>query len=313
MNTKLFNYVFGPVASRRLGLSLGIDLIPYKTCTLDCIYCQIGRTTHLTSTPEPFVPVDKVLWEVSEKLKQVPTPDFITLSGSGEPTLYSHLGELLQKLKRFTIPTAVLTNSTLLYDPKVASQLLNADLVCPSLDAATPSIMEKVNQPVKNLDCERIIEGIIRFSEIFTGKLWLEILLVKDVNDSNSEIAKLVRIAKQINPDRIQLNTVVRPPAISGIRGLDQERLKKIAQEFNGNVEIVATEGRERRPEFKSQHMDIIDLLSRHPSTLEDISSGLGISVQDTKKQIEKLKSEHKITKTLCDQKEYFSANPTQN
>ena len=210
-----FKYVFGPVPSRRLGRSLGVDLVPFKSCSFDCVYCQVGRTTDKTLERREFVPLDDVLAEVERKLAGDVFPDYITMSGSGEPTLYSRLGELIRGIKaRAEVPVAVLTNGSLLSDPAVREELLAADLVVPSLDAGGEALYRRVNRPHIDATYEKLVEGLIAFREAYENALWLEVFLLGSITDD--EARALAETASRVNPDRIQLNTVARPPAEAG-------------------------------------------------------------------------------------------------
>jgi len=174
----MYKHLFGPVPSRRLGMSLGIDLIPHKICTLNCIYCECGATTSLTHERKAYVPVDEVYSELNDFFKNNPDPDYLTFSGAGEPTLHSHIGEVIAFLKelRPSIRVAVLTNGTLFGDPEVREELMLADLVLPSLDAATDLAMRRINRPRRELKASGYIKGLIEFSREFKGEIWLEIL-----------------------------------------------------------------------------------------------------------------------------------------
>ena len=180
--------IFGPVPSRRLGFSLGVDTIPFKTCSLDCIYCQLGRTTNKTIERKEYIAGENILREIEEILKRKKKIDYITFSGSGEPTLNSRMEEMITQIKRLTsIPVAILTNGTLLYQPRMREELMEADLVIPSLDAVSEEVFEKINRPHHKLKINEVIKGINTFSQEFRGKIWLEIMLVKGVNDFPGE------------------------------------------------------------------------------------------------------------------------------
>ena len=169
-------HIFGPVPSRRLGYSFGLDIIPFKTCTYDCIYCQLGKTTDKTSERTEFVPVNVIINELKNKLNKNIRIDYITLSGSGEPSLYSKLDELITEIKSLTsIPLAVLTNGSLLWDRHVQSGLGKADLVIPSLDAGSNETFQKVNRPCRELSFKKMVEGIINFSSEYKNEIWLEV------------------------------------------------------------------------------------------------------------------------------------------
>ena len=184
------NYIFGPVPSRRLGRSLGVDLVPFKTCTYDCIYCQLGRTTNKTIQRKEWVPLDDVVTELETKLSS--QPDYITLSGSGEPTLYSRTGELIDRIKAVTnVPVAVLTNGSLLWNQEVRARLMNADLVVPSLDAGDEAMFRAVNRPHEDISFERMLQGLIDFRHEFQGKYWLEVFLLAGHNAIAAEVVTL--------------------------------------------------------------------------------------------------------------------------
>ncbi|MCD6287955.1 MAG: radical SAM protein, partial [Candidatus Hydrogenedentes bacterium] len=222
------SYVFGPVPSRRLGRSLGVDLVPFKTCTYDCIYCQLGRTTNKTMERKEWVPLEEVMAELQEKL--CCRPDYITLSGSGEPTLYSRIDELIENIRSITdTPIAALTNGSLLWQKDVRDQLMAADLVVPSLDAGSATMFAAVNRPRQDITFDRLLEGLVEFREQFTGKLWLEVFLLAGYTADTSEVRRIAKHIEVIRPDRVQLNTVARPPAETFALPVTQERLLKYA------------------------------------------------------------------------------------
>ncbi|MCG2721919.1 MAG: radical SAM protein, partial [Thermodesulfovibrionales bacterium] len=219
-------YVYGPVPSRRLGFSLGIDVIPYKTCTLNCIYCQIGRTTQKTLDRRPYNQKADILKEVKDVLKRKQQIDYITFSGSGEPTLNSDIGALIKEVKACTsLPVAVLTNGTLLFMEDVQKDLMNADVVLPSLDAASAQVFRRVNRPHHSLEIETILDGLKRFRKLFRGRIWLEIMLIKGLNDNAEELLCMRNAISEIQPDRVHLNTVVRPPSLLSAKPLNREEM----------------------------------------------------------------------------------------
>ncbi|MCK4275198.1 MAG: radical SAM protein, partial [Phycisphaerae bacterium] len=226
------SYIFGPVPSRRLGRSLGVDLVPFKTCTYDCVYCQLGRTTCKTVQRKEYVPLEDVLQELRSKLSS--QPDYITLSGSGEPTLYSKTGELIDRIKAMTnIPVAVLTNGSLLWQAEVRSQLMNADLVVPSLDAGDEAMFQAVNRPHEDITFERMLDGLIEFRREFQGQYWLEVMFLAGHNAIHSEAQNLAECVSLIKPDRVQLNTATRPPAEDYAVTVSQQRLSELAAMFD--------------------------------------------------------------------------------
>ncbi len=290
-------YIYGPVPSRRLGFSLGVDLVPYKTCSFDCIYCQLGVTTNQTIERKEYVKRDNILPQVKEAISLNQKIDYITLSGSGEPALNSAIGEIILGIKKLTkIPLAVLTNGSLLYDRTVRKELLPADLVIPSLDAADLETFNLVNRPHASLNFDEIILGLKDFRHEFKGKIWLEIMLIKGINASSQEIEHFKSIISEIGFDKVQLNTVIRPPTEKSISPLTPIELEKIKNAFGENCEII--------PEFKKKLQKaypiamenrIIELVKRRPVTLSDISDSLGIHRNEVIKYLEILKKESKI------------------
>ncbi len=237
-------YIYGPVNSRRLGLDLGISLTPHKTCSYDCVYCQLGKTRELTSQRRECVPLVEVIGELRGWMREHPADlerlNFVTIAGFGEPTLYIHLGEAIHEVKRLTHKrVAVITNASLMNDPAVRRQLLEADLVVPSLDSVTQYIFERIDRPARGILVEDIIAGLIAFRQEYRGAIWLEVMLVKGVNDAPEEIRKLKSVIERIKPDKIQLNSPVRSTAENGVLCLDREQLDRIKKILGGEIEIV--------------------------------------------------------------------------
>ena len=233
-------YVYGPISSRRLGSSLGVDITPHKTCCFNCIYCQIGRTPNQTIERKEYVLMDDILVQVKEALKANAKIDYIAFSGSGEPTLNSRIGEMIHEVKVMTsIPVAVLTNGALLFRKEVRDDLLEADLVIPSLDAANQEVFEKVNRPHPGLLIEGIVEGIRKFILEFEHEVWLEVMLVKGINDGWKEMVEFASVINRIGPDRVQLNTVVRPPCEDFAKALTEDELRAIKDILGDKAEVI--------------------------------------------------------------------------
>jgi len=291
-----FRHLYGPVPSRRLGRSLGVDLVPFKTCTYDCIYCQLGRTTQKTVERKEYVKVDEILQELETKLAVIPAPDYISLSGSGEPTLHARIGEVIRGIKSMTqIPVAVLTNGSLLWLREVHDALLEADLVLPSLDAGNERMFRYVNRPHKEITFSRLFAGLAEFVEDFAKPVWLEVLLLAGVTGTASEVKKIAAFAKRIGPGRIQLNTVSRPPAEEFAFPVAFEQMQQLKRLFGDATEVICESGRdETRVPFASENEDaeILALLSRRPCTVEGISAGLGMHASDAVKRLEALSKE---------------------
>jgi wyosine [tRNA(Phe)-imidazoG37] synthetase (radical SAM superfamily) len=283
------------VPSRRLGRSLGIDLVPFKTCSYDCVYCQLGRTTSKTVERGEYVPLDAVLEELDRRLAWGPEPDYVTLSGSGEPTLYSRLGSLMRGIKdRTDRPVAVLTNGSLLCDAEVQDALLGADLVIPSLDAGDDAVFQWVNRPHPAVSFERMAEGLEAFCQRFTKPVWLEVFLLRGLNATGVQLERIVRLVDRIAPERVQLNTATRPPIEEFARRVPADELAQAAQAFGSRAEVIA----ERHPRHHDdthamRQEDILGLLRRRPCTATDVAAGLGLHPNEVVKYLDELVREH--------------------
>ncbi len=295
---KTFRTLYGPVPSRRLGTSLGIDLVPHKVCSYDCIYCQIGETTEKTLLREEYIPTQEVLGELKAFLsKNGSSIDHISLSGSGEPTLHSKIGLVIKGIKEMTlIPVAVLTNGSLLYEEEVRKDLIGADIVLPSLDAASSETFMRINRPYKGLSVETVIEGMVEFRKGYKGQIWLEILFCKGVNDSQSELLQMKKAVDRIQPDLIHVNTVVRPPSEQWAIPLGLREMEKIRAFFGERASIIS--------EFDRHHLvapegdrreEILRILRRRPLSLTDLSEGMGIPQKELEGYIRFMVEEGKI------------------
>jgi wyosine [tRNA(Phe)-imidazoG37] synthetase (radical SAM superfamily) len=230
--------VFGPVPSKRLGQSLGIDPIPLKTCNWNCVYCQLGRSVPLSNQRREFFPRQAVLEEIAQALHANPAGkiDWVTFVGSGETTLYSGLGWMIRQTKQLTsLPVAVITNGSLLYLPDVRRDLLAADAVLPTLDAGNASLYRRINRPWPRLTFERLISGLTAFRREYSGRLWLEVMLVEGLNDSPQALAELASVIKPIHPEQVQINLPTRPPAESWVQLASRQSVSQ-AQEILGEA-----------------------------------------------------------------------------
>ena len=299
MNEAKFRHVYGPVPSRRLGRSLGIDLVPFKTCTYDCIYCQLGRTTNRTLERKEYIAVEEVLDELDWKLAVGTTPDFITLAGSGEPTLNARIGHLIEKIKRRTrIPVAVLTNGSLLWMPEVREALMEADLVLPSLDAGDEHWFRYVNRPHWEITFEKMVEGLIEFTEHSPGSVWLEVFLLAGMTGAPAEVVKIAGITRRIRAERVQLNTVSRPPAENFALPVPRNSMEGFKGLFTGTVEAISESEQDKSDALSSSETtdaDLLALLSRRPCTLEDVSAGLGLPAVEAVKRLRVLSQQGAI------------------
>ena len=305
-------FVYGPVASRRLGFSLGVDIIPFKTCTLDCVYCQLGSTGKTTVRRGRWFPPEKILAQVKAAVDSGQRIDAITFSGSGEPTLSRDIGRLIRAIKKMTrIPVAVLTNGTLLFRKDVRRDLVAADIVVPSLDAVPAALFRGVNRPHASLENRKIIDGLVRFREEFPGEIRLEIMLVKGVNDSPASIRALQSAAARIRPDRIELNTVVRPPADHGAGPLGAAALARIRARLGPKAEIVASFAkRKQAPAFGLLEATVLATVGRRPQTAADIASALGRHHDEVLKALTSLLGRRRVRKIVHQGQTYFAGRP---
>lgn len=293
----MITHVYGPVPSRRLGYSLGVDIIPYKTCSFNCVYCQLGPTRRQTTRRRKFYPVNEILEEVKKALDSGQRIDYITFSGSGEPTLNTAIGRIIRSLKRMTsVPIAVLTNSSLLARPSIRRALAAADLVVPSLDAATEATFKKTNRPHPSIRLERIVQGLEEFREEFKGLIWLEVMLVKGINDSPADTKALKKAIERIRPDRVQLNTVVRPPAEPWALPLSREELETIKKELGDKTEVVADFHKRPQP-YSSRGLEapILSLIARRPVTAKEIATTLAGDEAEVERFLQELLKKKKI------------------
>ena len=303
--------IFGPVPSRRLGTSLGVDVIPYKTCTFDCVYCECGATTDKTVERRDFCPVREVVDELEARLSAMRgKPDCITLSGSGEPTLYSRLGELIDEAKRLTdLPVAVITNSSLLWMPDVRRELSRADVVLPSLDAATEDSFHRINRPHEFVSLPRIIDGLRTFLTEYRGAALLEILLIEGYNTDGRNLEALRSILSGLRIDKVQLNTAVRPGSERHIEPLDDASMERIRAFFGPPCEVIASARTTRMSHEESVLEDtIISLLERRPCTIDDMSRSLGIAKPVVAKIVDSLAAAGAVTEQVHGRDIFFTA-----
>jgi len=315
-------YLFGPVNSRRLGRSLGIDLLPSKICNLNCIYCEVGPTTDLTCERREYSPTAAILAEIDAFLdgKADRVFDVFTITGSGEPTLHSGIGQIIRHLKaRTDKPVVVLTNGSLLSQPAVRAELAAADIVVPSLDAALPAAYRKVNRPAACAALADLLSGLQVFSREFAGEVWLEILLVKGMNDSAADVAALREAIGAILPARVQLNTVARPPVESFARPLSAADLAAVAAElrrgYAGRVEVltapqssVGDSGQPHALADVGQAEAIVEMLRRRPCTVVDISTALNLEIERIVPLLDELAQAGRIRKMTHNLDVYYHA-----
>jgi len=298
-------YTYGPVPSRRLGSSLGVSPIPHKTCSYSCIYCQLGRTNSLQIERESFYSKEDVFAEIEEQVKSSEF-DFITFVGDGEPTLSRDLGWLISKCKEnFTKPVAVITNGSLFCKPDVRRDLLKADIVLPSLDAGSEKLFRTVNRPYKSIDFDAMLKGEINFRHEYPGQIWLEVMLVRGINDTEEALFDIRDAIKKINPDRIYIVTPTRPPAESWVNPPFPEHIIR-AQKILVQAETISyhEEGMFGLASYNDTSRALIGIGSRHPLRLEqayEIEKRFG-----EKGIVESMLQEKRIVKTFFEEVEYI-------
>ena len=305
-------YLFGPVNSRRLGRSLGIDLLPYKTCSLDCIYCECGDTTDLSVERKEFVPTSDVISELDEYLSDKPELDFVTFSGSGEPTLHTGIGAIIDHLKtRYPFyRIAVLTNSTLMDDPQVRLDILHADVIVPSVDAVGGEAFEKICRPCKGVDPAKMVEGLALFRKEFSGKIIAEVFIVPGVNDSDDELLRIRNALLSFSPDAVQINSIDRPGCVDWIQKPSAEVIQHVRTAFNGLL-VQVVERKSSDPDAYTLHDEpmvaILSLLERRPSTIDDMSITLGMRKGDVAKILSFMVAERAITFSSQNDEVFYS------
>ncbi len=306
--------LFGPVNSRRLGRSLGLEMVPRKVCSFDCIYCEVGKTTTLTCDRREYTPFEEIRDSI-EIAKLVETDiDVLTFTGSGEPTLNSKfLDAVMLAKKSLQKPIAVLTNSSLLSEEDILKACSILDIVLPSLDSAIEESFRLINQPAGCVDLKNIISSLFELRSRMKGEMWLEVLLVKGINDSERDINELKRILKDLNPHKVQLNTVVRPGATAKAKPLTYEELEKIAQFLGDNAEVIVSKSLLQKIHNRMIRREelikiILDYISRRPATLEELSTALGVEQKEVYFLLEELVSQGSAEKKTHQDKEYYLA-----
>ncbi|SCL76714.1 molybdenum cofactor biosynthesis protein A [Methanoculleus chikugoensis] len=288
-----YRHLFGPVPSRRLGVSLGVDLVPQKTCAYNCVYCECGRTTDLTCERREYVPTGRVIAELDNFLAKGPDLDYVTFAGSGEPTLHSGIGEIIAFIKdrhpRYRV--AVLTGSALLADPDVRAALMRADLVVPSLDAVSEEVFSRINRPSPGITAERVLAGLLDFAREYPGEVWLEVFIVPGINDTEEEIRLLKDAVAAINPHRVQVNTLDRPGTDIRVRPAAPGRLARIAAVLGGEVIGAACTDRALPPVSGDLAETILATIRRRPCTPGDLAALLGIRPAEVAKHLRVLES----------------------
>ena len=296
----MYKHIFGPVPSRRLGISLGVDVVPFKICSLNCIYCECGSTTKLTNTREEYVSYKEIISELEHYLNNNPQPDFVTFSGSGEPTLNLKIGDVLKflKIKHPDISVAVLTNGTTLVGKQVYKEILAADLVLPSLDAATDKTFQRINRPHKSINIKDVIQGLINFRKDFRGEIWLEVFIIPGYNNNSEDLQSIKEAIIKIKPDRIQLNTLDRPGVLKNLKPANKDELQKVIDFWQlKNIEIIGSVENRKTVGSYCENIEetILETISRRPCTVEDLKIVLGIHINEINKYLGVLEGKNMI------------------
>lgn len=283
-----FKYIYGPIPSRRLGLSLGVSPIPKKFCNYSCVYCQIGLTHNLTNTRKEFFPLENIINEFKKYIGSDDNFDVVSIVGEGEPTLYSKLGELIISLKKLTNkPIAVITNSGLLYDKNVQEDLLNADIVLPSLDFFDKESFTSLHRPYGKLDFKKSYDGLVDFSKKFKGEIWLEVMLIDNINSSKDDLIKLKRLIKNINYSKVYINTAVRPPAESWVKPASKETIKFAVDLLDG-ISIDQLTNGSFTSAINDNYEAVMSIIKRHPMNQHELK-GFLLARKLDKEEIENL------------------------
>jgi wyosine [tRNA(Phe)-imidazoG37] synthetase (radical SAM superfamily) len=291
-----YKYIYGPVPSRRLGLSLGVSPIPSRTCNYSCIYCQLGRTKHLVNERKNFFSVDDIIAELEDYTKSNAKYDIITIVGEGEPTLFSDLGLLINKIKSISdAPVAVITNGALLSEKNVRTELLEADFILPSIDASSVEMFKRINRPHGKINYESVINGLINFSKEFSGKIFIETMLIKGENDQIEQLEALKNILEKIDYDRLYINIPVRPPAENHVEEPSLDALNNGVDILNGvSIDQLISTGFFSKE--KDDYTAIKSIIKRHPMNQFEIKSFLEErDCESTEKILEKLSKDPEI------------------
>ncbi len=302
-----YQYLFGPVPSRRLGRSLGVDLIPFKTCTMNCVYCQLGETTCEVSERGDYVPMQDVLAELEQWKKADGQADHITLAGSGEPTLHVHFGDVFRWVKDHTsIPSVLLTNGTLLHYPEVRAEAALADKVKVTLSAWDETSFQQIHRPAQGVRFDLLVRGERAFREVYTGELSVEVFIVEGMNSSVENCRRIAEVVQSINPDRIDINTAVRPAAVAGVSASSEEHLKALAELFGEKALVTAS--------FKTQGstaMDIgedtlLGLIKRHPATCGQLAGEFNVPEDQMYKTLQQMVTAHLLKRETSGRETYY-------
>ena len=302
-----YEYLFGPVPSRRLGRSLGVDLIPFKTCTMNCRFCQLGDSDCALSERAEYVPMNHVLAELDRWNNQGGRADHITLAGSGEPTLHADFGEVFRWVKDHTeIASVLLTNGSLFYLPEVRSAAALADKVKVTLSAWDQESFQQIHRPAPGVTFAQLIEGELAFRKEFSGELSVEVFIVEGMNSDVSEVKKIAKWVEEINPDRIDLNTAVRPPADSGVKAVSPEQLAELADLLGPKAEVTASFKNQETSTQNVTPETLLGLIQRHPATAEQLARDFNAPVQSLSKTLDAMVAENQLSTEMRSGEMYY-------
>jgi len=305
--TNAFRYLFGPVPSRRLGRSLGVDLIPFKTCTMDCIYCQLGETTCEVSERGDYVPMQDVLAELERWKESDGKADHITLAGSGEPTLHSHFGDVFRWVKDNTaIKSVLLTNGTLLHYPEVREEAALADKVKVTLSAWDEASFQQIHRPAQGVTFDLLVKGERAFRKVYSGELSVEVFIVEGVNSHVSQVQQIAEAVRSISPDRIDINTAVRPPAVEGVSPSSEEHLKALAGLFGEKASVTATFKKQGFAAMEINESALLGLIKRHPATCEQLAGEFNLPEEQVYKVLKQLEIDGQLQSEKTGNETYF-------
>jgi wyosine [tRNA(Phe)-imidazoG37] synthetase (radical SAM superfamily) len=290
---------------------LGVDILPPKTCTFDCVYCEVGKTTQRTRRRADYTPKGEILRELYDYLssKPDPQPDVITFSGSGEPTLHTRLGEMITEIKEMTlIPVAIITNSSLLYLPEVRDDVMEADIILPSLDAVSEKVFRKLNRPEPSLKVDLIISGLHLLRQEYKAQIWLEILLVAGINDSEEELGKLAKAARELESDKVHVHTASRPSPVNDVEPASLETLRSLARAIGDNAEVVPDipTPKHRVHIQGDAKTEIYNIISKRPGRVKDITAITGLAEGEVAALLNDMVKSGHIKKQTHEGSEYY-------
>lgn len=306
------SYIYGPVPSRRLGRSLGVDLVPFKVCSYDCIYCQLGRTREKTIEQRPYIHARKILDQFDQKLKSNIHADYITIAGSGEPTLNSEIGPIIRGIKKTSaIPVAVLTNGSLLWKKEIRESIMEADVIMPSLDAFDQNGFERINRPHPDIKFEDMLEGLICLGNEYAGEIWLETFVLEGINATEKDAKKFGNLIKKVNPKKVHINTAVRPAAETYANQVSQKDLAVFCECLGVNAEIITPFIASKNNEKAEIDLEnnILALIARRPCTLDDIASSLNVHRNEVLKFITPMVKKRSIKTTKKGAEIYYESS----